>query len=189
MFVPRCLNRVTCSVPVSHASAAGGTARARVNLASQAFADVFDVFTTGATHGRLTRRAFQECFAQFIVEGDQGTSLSLSLHCPPPCPLVAGIGGEASVSGSHRSCLCVVCRAAEGVVNELYSALDITGSNSVHVSTVLAGLSVLCGGSQDEKLQRMLPMFASHHGRLISREQMIKCARVCAARSGAPPPY
>ena len=121
-------------VPMSpHTS--GSTARALINLAGQSYADVFDVFTTGASHGHLTLDQFRACVNQFTVTDTD---------------------------------------AAREVVERLFQALDITHNGSVAVATALGGLSVLCGGSHEDKMRRVLPLFAHEKGgkQVLPRERM-----------------
>ena len=60
------------------------------------------------------------------------------------------------------------------LMSRLYGVFDTNGDGAVHFTEVFSGLSVLCGGSADEKAEAAFKLYDYNGDGVISQEEMTR---------------
>jgi Ca2+-binding EF-hand superfamily protein len=118
--------------------------RRLTNLQAFSTGDVFEKFAEAADDdGLLDQQAFMSVFASLGV--------------------LDGAGGQAH-QDADRACV---------VVERLFQIFDENNDGSVDFSEFASGISVLCGGSRDEKVENAFALYDYNGDGFISLDEMV----------------
>ena len=119
--------------------------RRLTGLGSKSAEVVFEEFAQVADgEGLLSESAFNRCFRKIVLEAHSG-----------------------SLSAEEEL-------RVEAIVGRLFTVFDSDGDGSVDFSELASGLSVLCGGSADDKARSAFALYDYNGDGFISMEEMTR---------------
>lgn len=129
------------------------------NLAQYEPEEVFEIFAAEADqNGLLSRSAFNESFRK-IIDGDSDAAAD-------------GLANGESAKSVLRTNASK--EKIQRVVNDLFDLFDTDHSGSVDFGELASGLSVLCGGTKEQKVQAAFSLFDFNGDGYISLEEMTR---------------
>lgn len=114
-------------------------------LDSMTAEEVFEALAEAADeHGTISRNGFNDCFQHFLLSNRESGSLPLDKD------------------------------RLRIIVDRLFKLFDEDGNGKLDFSELASGLSVLCGGSRDSKVQSAFALYDYNNDGYISQEEMTR---------------
>ncbi|RHY26340.1 hypothetical protein DYB32_007729 [Aphanomyces invadans] len=119
-------------------------ARQVTHLGQYAVADIFSFFQASATNDQLSKAQFFRCFNKLLSKS----------------------------SSNGASQVTVSPQLLKATLEQLFVLFDTDGNGVVDTKELAAGLSLLCGGSHQDKVQAAFSLYDKNGDGFISREEM-----------------
>jgi Ca2+-binding EF-hand superfamily protein len=112
----------------------------------------------------LENHDVEEVFEEFAVAADDEGLLDAEAFAEVFQSIIARNGGQSEVDNERTTV----------VLTRLFDVFDVDGSGAVDFSELASGLSVLCGGSRDQKAEAAFALYDYNGDGFISLEEMVR---------------